>query len=184
MENGKIRLSLIQREDLEGIIRWNTAMSADDLLQWTGPAFRYPLTLPQIENEFLNDRDPQGADHRVYKVQLLPSCKRVGIIELKDADKENKIGKVCRFLIGEEKNRGKGLGHMILQEIFRIGFEDRNYETIMLGVFDFNQGAIHCYEHVGFAKETFLKNARKSSTGYWNLYEMEISKQKWLGMKV
>ena len=92
------------------------------------------------------------ADHRVYKAQLVSSGEMIGIVELKDADKENKIGKVCRFLIGEEKNSRKGFGHMILQEILRIGFEDRNYETITLGVFDFNPYAVRCYEKSGFAK--------------------------------
>ena len=133
------------------------------------------------------DKEPKPENIRDTIVTKSPEIKidaKTISAEVLNGSGENKIGKVCRFLIGEEKNRGKGFGHMILQEILRIGFEDRNYETIMLGVFDFNQGAIHCYEHVGFARETFLKNARKSSTGCWNLYEMGISKQKWLGMKV
>lgn len=79
----------------------------------------------------------------------------------------------------EKKIIGKGIGTKVLKEAIRIGFEDMKFQKITLGVFDFNHSAIKCYENAGFTKEKFLENVRKSSTGYWNLYEMEISKVEW-----
>lgn len=58
----------------------------------------------------------------------------------------------------------------------KIGFEELNYNTISLGVFDFNRAAIACYENVGFKKVKLIEKAREVSTGYWNLYEMNITK--------
>ncbi|MCQ1529922.1 GNAT family N-acetyltransferase [Lutispora saccharofermentans] len=174
-----IKLDLFEKEDLKRIIEWNANKSADDLLQWAGPMYNYPLTLVQVENYFLNEVEKDNSNIFVYKIQLINTGEIIGTIELREVDENNKIGKICRFLIGEENIRGRGVGTEVLKEILRIGFEDLKFEKITLGVFDFNQSAIKCYENAGFTKVKFTENARKSSNGYWNLYEMIISKDEW-----
>ncbi|MBC2578762.1 GNAT family N-acetyltransferase [Clostridium sp. DJ247] len=77
----------------------------------------------------------------------------------------------------EMELRGKGIGTKVLKEALRIGFEDFRFEKITLGVYDFNDSAIKCYENAGFTKEKFIENVSKSSTGHWNLYEMANSKK-------
>lgn len=176
-----IRLSLIEKEDLKRIIEWNEHKSADYLLQWAGPMFDHPLTLEQVENYFLNDVKKDKSNIYVYKIQLPEIDEIIGTVELRQIDENNRVGKVCRFLIGDEDARGRGIGTEVLKEILRIGFEDLKFELITLGVFDFNQRAIKCYENAGFTKSRFIEEARKSSNGYWNLYEMAISKDIWEG---
>ncbi|MFZ5966223.1 MAG: GNAT family N-acetyltransferase [Bacillota bacterium] len=174
-----IKLDLLEKEDLKKIIEWNTNKSADDLLLWAGPIYNYPLTLAQVESYFLNEVKKDNSNIFVYKIRLVNTDQVIGTVELREMDKNNKIGRIGRFLIGEEKNRGKGIGKKVLKEVLRIGFEDMKFEKITLGVFDFNQSAIKCYESAGFSKERLLENARKSSTDYWNLYEMAISRVEW-----
>ncbi|HEY8890320.1 MAG TPA: GNAT family protein [Clostridium sp.] len=170
-----LKLEYLQKEDLKKIVEWNVKKSADYLLQWSGPAYSYPLTIEQVEDYFISN----NSNIFVYKILSIDTDEFIGTIELCETDKSNKIGRVCRFLIGEENYRGKGIGTEVLKEILRIGFKDFKFEKITLGVFDFNYGAIKCYENAGFMKEKFLENSRKSSTGYWNLYEMSISKTEW-----
>lgn len=110
---------------------------------------------------------------------LIDTNEIIGTIELRETDKDNRIGRVCRFLIGEEDFRGKGIGKRVLKEILKIGFLDLNFKNVTLRVFDFNSGAIKCYENSGLVKVGFSENARKASTGYWNLYEMSISRIEW-----
>jgi len=172
-----IKLSLIEKEDLIKIVEWNANKSADDLLQWAGPVFSYPLTLGQVENYYLNEAKRENPNVLIYKIILTETEEIIGTIEVRDIDEEKKIGRVGRFLIGSEDIRGKGIGTKALKEAVRIGFEDLKFNKITLGVFDFNESAIRCYEKVGFVKVKFTKNARKSSNGYWNLYEMAISKE-------
>jgi len=174
-----IKLDSFEKEDLRKIIEWNVNKSADDLLQWAGPKYKYPLSLVQVENYFLNEVKKDNSNIFVYKIRLINTGEIIGTVELREIDENNKIGKVCRFLIGEENIRGRGIGAEVLKEILRIAFEDLKFEKITLGVFDFNQIAIKCYENVGFTKVKFTKNVRKSSDGYWNLYEMAISKYEW-----
>lgn len=175
-----INLDLLEKKNFKKIIKWNVNKSADDLLQWAGPVYNYPLTLAQVEYYFLNEVKKDNSNIFVYQIRLINTDQIIGTVELREISKNNKVGKICRLLIGENYNRGKGIGTEVLKEVLRIGFEDMRFQKITLGVFDFNHSAIKCYENIGFTKEKFLENVRKSSTGYWNLYEMEISKTKWL----
>lgn len=171
-----IKLELLKKDDLEKIIEWNINKDADYLLQWAGPKFSYPLTLAQVENYFFYEVKKENSNIFVYRIRFVNTAEVIGTIELREIDKNNKVGRVCRFLIGKENVRGKGIGTKVLKEVLRIGFEDLKFEKITLGVFDFNHNAIKCYENAGFVKNKFLENVRKSATGYWNLYEMVISK--------
>lgn len=177
-----IKLDLLKKEDLQNIIRWNSNRSEDYLLQWAGPNFKYPLTITQIENYFLNEVEKENSNIFVYKILITKTREMVGTVELREIDKDNKIGRICRFLIGEENNRGRSIGTLALNQVVKIGFEDMKFEKVTLGVFDFNYGAIKCYEKAGFVKEVFVENIRESSAGGWNLCEMGISKTKWLKM--
>jgi RimJ/RimL family protein N-acetyltransferase len=174
-----VRLECLEKEDLTKIVEWNANKSSDYLLQWAGPLYSYPITHKKVEDYFYNYVEKGDSNIFVYKIRLCNTDDFIGTIELREIDKDNRIGRVCRFLIGEDRFRGKGIGAQVLQEILKIGFIDLKFENITLGVFDFNNGAIKCYENAGFVKEKFLKNIRESSTGYWNSYEMSISKMKW-----
>lgn len=174
-----IKLGLLEKEELIKIIEWNENKSSDDLLQWAGPMYSYPLTLEQLDNYFLSEVKKDNSNIFVYKIIEDDTNEIIGTVELRETDKDKRIGRVCRFLIGKEGNRGRGIGTKVLKEVLRIGFEDIKFEKITLGVFDFNDNAIRCYENAGFTKEGFKENARKSSNGYWSLCEMAISKDKW-----
>ena len=174
-----IKLSSLEKEDLIKIVEWNINKSADSLLQWAGPAYTYPLTLGQVEDYFLNDVKKDKSNIFVYKILLTETDEMIGTVELREIDESNKIGRVCRFLIGEEMFRGKGIGILSFNEVLRMGFQDLGFKKITLGVFDFNLRAIRCYKNAGFITEKIIENARKATNGYWNLCEMSISKVEW-----
>lgn len=174
-----VKLESLEKQDLGKIVEWNSDKSAEFLLQWAGPMYIYPLTIKQVEDYFYNEVKKDDSNIFAYKIRLNDSDKIIGTIELREVDKENKIGMVCRFLIGEEDFRNKGIGAHALKEILEIGFNDLKFEKIALRVFDFNHSAIKCYEKAGFVKEKFLEKARKTANAYWNLYEMSISKDEW-----
>jgi hypothetical protein len=49
-----IKLELIEKKDLNTVLEWNAEKSADDLIQWAGPLYDYPLNIEQLENYFLD----------------------------------------------------------------------------------------------------------------------------------
>ncbi|KNF07245.1 acetyltransferase [Gottschalkia purinilytica] len=174
-----IKLQYLEEKDFRKIVEWNGNKTSDYLLQWAGPVYTYPLTEDQIREYFYNKVKKENSDIFVYKIILADTNETIGTVELCIEDKVNMVGKIGRFLIGEENVRGRGIGKLVLEELLRIGFTKFKLEKIILKVFDFNSGAIKCYEGVGFVKENLIKNARKVENGYWNLYEMSISKYNW-----
>lgn len=172
-----LNINLLERIDLNKIIEWNINKSSDFLLQWAGTLYDYPLTLEQVE-DYLDTINKDRSNVNIYKIHN-NTGEIIGTIELREIEESNKTGRVCRFLIGDERYRGKGIGREVLKEIIRIGFEDFNFKKITLGVFDCNHDAIKCYENVGFKKVEFLENARKLSYGYCSVYEMAILKEEW-----
>ena len=169
-----IRIELIEEEDFNKVIKWNLDKTSDFLLQWAGNSYKYPLTLEQIRNNYYTN--VKNSVHNIYKIISNSSNEIIGTIELVERDKINRIGRVSRFLIGEEKYRGNGIGTEVLKKVVKIGFEEFRFKEITLGVFECNLAAIKCYEKTGFKKEKFIEKAKKSSLGYWNLYEMKISR--------
>ena len=174
-----IRLEYITRDDFIKVLDWNKNTMPEFLLQWAGPMFEYPLTEEQLDTYFSRGVNEQDSDTFVYKIVETENNQCVGMIELGEIDIRNKSGRVGRFLIGEQDFRGRGTGQLVLKTIIGIGFEKLGLHRISLGVFDFNQLAIRCYEKVGFVKEGLLRDSRKVGNSYWSLYEMSILEEEW-----
>ena len=174
-----IRLEYMTRDDFVKVLDWNKNTTPEFLLQWAGPMFEYPLTEEQLGTYFSRGVNEQESDTFVYKIVEAEINQCVGMIELGKIDRRNKSGRVGRFLIGEQDFRGRGIGQLVLQTIIGIGFEEFGLHRISLGVFDFNQPAIRCYEKVGFVKEGLLRDSRKVGYCYWSLYEMSILEEEW-----
>lgn len=174
-----IKIDKFRMADIDKVLSWNEGGTSDDLLKWAGSRFKHPLDRNQIE-QFLENEVCKGERNIfIYKIILEDSNDIIGTMQLKIVDKENKVGWISRVLIGEENDRGKGYGRIAVEQLLEFAFEKLNLKTIGLGVFDFNYPAIKCYEKVGFNKVKFIDNARKYSRGYWNLYEMYITKMQW-----
>ena len=174
-----IKIEPLQKEDFKKILLWNEGKSAEFLLQWSGPFYKYPLTEEQLEKYYDDYISKETDTLFVYKIIDVETKEMLGTIELDVKDKINKIGRVARFLIGESC-RGKGIGKEALSEVVSFGFEKLNLNKITLGVYDFNTNAINCYKKVGFIIEELKENYRTINNCNWNLYDMAITKEIWV----
>ena len=80
----------------------------------------------------------------------------VGCIFIRDIDFENKTGEYGIF-IGEDKYRGKGIGHKASLLLIQYAFSELKLNTLMLRVKKTNIKAIETYEKLGF-KEKNIEN--------------------------
>ena len=78
--------------------------------------------------------------------------------------------------IYEAKDFGEYLVHELLAVLF---FEIICKKTVELNVFDFNTGAIKCYEKVGFEINPDKKLSFSFYGKKWNTINMVISKESW-----
>lgn len=170
-----LELALLELGDYSTIVEWNKGRDADFLYQWAGPGYEFPITETKIAQRIANGANSEGADTYIYKIVSRSTNEMIGTIELFRINREKKTATIGRFIINE-KSRGKGLGKYALKVLVDKGFKEFGLEELSLRVFDFNEGAIKCYEKVGFTKSDFKENVRQTGQGSWGVYEMIIKR--------
>lgn len=84
------------------------------------------------------------------------------------ADKTGWIG-IC---IGEKDYRGKGVGYEVMQQLEKI-CGDMGLKRLELGVFAYNETAIHFYENLGYQLFHTVKNFTYYNGDWHDDYRME-----------
>ena len=133
-----ISLENFSENDFEKLISW--IKSEEELIQFAGSIFNFPLTKEQLEKYI---KIPE-----VNAYKLIYNNIHIGNAEINFT--KNNPPKLCRILIGDKNFRGKGLCQQIVNELLNICKEKFNSNVVELNVFDWNEGAIRCYEKVGF----------------------------------
>ncbi|OPH57833.1 aminoglycoside adenylyltransferase [Paenibacillus ferrarius] len=172
-----ITLQYFEPSDFQELISW----SGDEafLLQWAGTQFKFPLSEDQLLEYLKDSNDMNTSNKLIYKAVDLETNQTIGHISIGGIDRQNRSGRVGKVLVGNQSVRGKGYGKQMIQQILKIGFEDLKLHRISLGVFEFNESALLCYEKSGFIKEGLVRDARRYKDSYWNLIEMGILEDEW-----
>ncbi len=156
-----ITLMPISKHEYQNLVDWNKGKDEDYLYQWAGhKVYLFPLTVEQI---LVHD---QAHDSQIYMIYL--DEKAVGSVELDNIDEEQSSAKVCRFILSDEV-QNKGVGTLVLTKLSDMAFHEMNLDSLTLGVFCFNIGAMRCYEKCGFLVKTYLENDDPK----WNAFIME-----------
>ncbi|MEK6492727.1 GNAT family protein [Myroides odoratimimus] len=135
-----IVLKPFTKTDIQLIIDWN--FTKEELLQFGGTAFTYPLTEDQVlafmkvENSLF------------FKAIDSDNETTIGVGEI--VLMENNTTKLARIVVGDRNNRGKGYGQRMMQAFVDYCLNDIQSDSVILNVFDWNIGAIKCYEKIGF----------------------------------
>ena len=164
-----IKLEKFTEQDFERLINW--IENEEILVQFSGGIFKFPLTKEQL-NEYLYSENIIS-----FKIINLETNEVIGHSEIYKSEK-NEV-KLCRILIGEENQRGKGFGKKIINELVKYSFEKLNAEKVELNVYDWNKYAIVCYEKSGFEinPNKFSEIAVKGNK--WISLNMILNKSKW-----
>ena len=133
------------------------------LAQFAGPIFHYPLTEEQL---YVYLAEPQ---RRAFTV--LYQQRPVGHAEVMLS--EDGVAKLCRLLIGEPEDRGKGLGEQMVRALIKLCWRKYNVREIELNVYDWNAGAIRCYEKVGFV-QTSVNPSAQTDDKVWTVINMRL----------
>ncbi|RYZ21791.1 MAG: N-acetyltransferase [Chitinophagaceae bacterium] len=172
-----IRLEFFTRDDFQQLIGW--IHNEHLLTNWAGSLFRFPLTEDSLEWYLRDTNDLAESDALVYKVVDTVSNKTVGHVSLGSISRKNRSGRISRVLVGDAAQKGRGLCTAMITELLRIGFEELKLHRISLGVYDFNHGAIRCYEKCGFVREGVQRDVLRYDDHYWSLLEMSILEDEW-----
>lgn len=161
-----IKLELFEESDFSRLIHWVDSKKL--MYIFSAERFNYPLNHQQLI-EYINTKDRVS-----YKVIDVISNEVIGHADFSKINNKSKSARICSVLIGDKKNRSKGYGSLIINELVRIGFSEMKLHRIDLAVFDFNKQAIKCYENCGFEIEGLFKENIKFEDEYWSTYNMSI----------
>ncbi len=171
-----IELVPFEESHFDLLIQWSP--SAEFLLQWAGPGLDFPLTREQLAGEFAGAARPPRARHP-FAARATDSGRIVGHGEIGFVDRRNRSARLRRILIGPAELRGKGHGEALVRALVRFAFEELDLHRLELGVFDFNQAAIRCYERVGFVREGTLRESRRRGDEWWSSCVMGLLRDEW-----
>lgn len=169
-----IELEPFESSDIDRLISW--IPTAEFLMQWAGPVFHFPLEKSELEAHMAGAR---SGTRRIYRCVDRASRSTIGHAELGDIDYRNSTARISRVLIGPPEARGKGMGSSIMHAVLGVAFGELGLHRIELGVYDFNQGAIRCYEKVGFQLEGIRRHAARVGETCWNSCVMGILRHEW-----
>lgn len=134
-----IELKPFTENDFETFKSW--IHSEEELFQFAGPIFDFPLTDDQLRN-YINMKDKKP-----FKVILRSTNETIGHCEL---NFENGNNRLSRILIGNREMRGKRIGEQVVRKMVILMFENKEINEVDLNTFQWNKPAIKCYEKVGF----------------------------------
>ena len=160
-----IALQPFTESDFDTLKGW--VKDADALFQFAGPIFQYPLTDEQLQAYI------QMLDKKPLKVVLLATGQTIGHCEL---NFENGQRRLSRILVGDQSMRGKRIGEQMVRQMAEMLFQDSNVQEIDLNTFDWNIGAIKCYEKVGFRIDHSQTAPMSIKGTVWTKVNMRLSR--------
>jgi len=151
--------------DAPALLRW--AASADELLQWAGPHFSFPLDEDQLRTY------AEGASATRHLISgVHESGEIVAHAELNLLPR-HRLGQVRRVAVAPQA-RGQGIGRELVTRLVQMGFDELGLHRIELVVFSLNGPARRCYEAIGFKEEGRAREARMTVNGYQDLTYMAL----------
>jgi RimJ/RimL family protein N-acetyltransferase len=163
-----IQLEPFTIADFGRLISW--IENKEELVQFAGPVFKFPLNEKQLE-KYIEDKN-----RFAFKVVETNSEQIIGHCEIYLTEQ---TAKLCRILIGEKSFRSKGLGLQIVNNLLEISFANFNKSSVELNVYDWNVGAIKCYEKAGFVINKDIVKTIEVNGNTWTSINMTINKTTW-----
>lgn len=176
MKRMKITLQPFTESDIDRLIGW--IPTAEFLLQWGGAGYTFPLDRKQVLF-YLAKSMQTPPDRLIYKAVNENGGEVVGHGEILAIDTHHRSATLGRILVGSPQARDHGVGQQLVRGLVRICFEELKLHRVALRVYDFNLGAIRCYEKAGFKREGLHRDIHRIGDQYWSVYTMSILEDEW-----
>lgn len=150
MEDGRIYLRLMTREDTDNIIKWR---NNDEVRS----QFIYQKLFTRESHEKWIETMVETGKVVQMIIVLNEGDRPIGSVYVRDIDMEHKKAEYGVF-IGEMDCLGKGYGTEAAELMREYAFAFLGLHKLMLRVYADNERAIKSYEKAGFIREAYLKD--------------------------
>ena len=171
-----IKLEYFGKTDFAQLMGW--VNSEEALMNWSGSLFSFPLTQESMDWYIEDVNDAANSDVFIYKVVEVETGIIVGHISLGGISKKNRSGRISRVLV-DPAYQGKGYCSQMVKAVLKIAFEDLQLHRVCLGVYDFNEAAIRCYQKAGMVIEGTNRDCLLFNGKWWSLVEMSMLEEEW-----
>lgn len=159
------RLEEFTKSDITTLLTWLENTDNKFLYQFGGPRYSYPLDEKQLTDNF------DMKDYQLLK--FVDGDKVIGHCQFMRINPEKSNASIGRLLINPDF-RNMGYGQKMIKEMISYAKDELKLSKLLLRVFDFNIGAIKCYERVGFRKCGTESNFIESFSEEWQTISMEL----------
>jgi RimJ/RimL family protein N-acetyltransferase len=174
----RVMLRALEERDLDLI--WEAYKDFD--LELTTSGDSPPVSDHQVKAFWLERIDRPAADMRYFAIEPLPGQKGAGqfagMCNLQGIDYRNRLAEVAVWLASPDL-RGLGYGTNAVRALLPYAFDVARLDKLYLGVYDFNEGGLRCYERLGFRYEGHLRQQIHYQGRYWDEWAMRILRSEW-----
>jgi len=172
-----IRLRHVEEKDLELLVKWRNDPENN---KWF---FNIRPLAMETQKQWLEKVSADNS-RKFFIIEVLSeNFRQVGTIGLYDIDYDHKCAEFGNFLIGEEKDRGKGYTKEAFRLLVDHAFFDLGLNKLYLYVFTHNHVARVFYWKNGFIKEGILRNAKFKNGRYMDVTIMGLLKYDYMEAK-
>ena len=159
-------LRTYKEDDAEKILNW--IKNEREFRLWSADRYdNYPATPQDINRNYFTSKQTTN----FYPFTLEEDGKIIGHLILRNPGDNKEVIRMG-FIIVDNSIRGKGYGKALINAAIEYAKETLGAKEINLGVFVNNDGALHCYESVGFKITEIEKNAYQFHDEQWDCAEM------------
>ncbi|MDE0538198.1 MAG: GNAT family protein [Rhodospirillales bacterium] len=170
----QIELQAFEARDFDRLIGWISA--PDDLHQWAGLIFEFPLTSEQLQTHL---ETAEKMHRRLYKAVDVESGEAVGHAELSHIW-HGLSGRVSRMIVGDPAQRGRGIGTQMTKRVVELGFDEFEFDRMDIGAIATNEVAVTCYRNAGFRSVGIWRDAMTLPNGNIDVHWLTIFRSHWV----
>jgi len=175
-QDQKVRLCADDPETLaQAFSRWERndelwlMLDSDPVVMWSAKKIKEWNEKGEIENP------PKEA---FFTIHALPEDKLIGFVSL-NSILWNQGDCWVAIGLGERDYWGKGYGTEAMNLTLQYAFSELNLRRVTLGVFEYNQRAVHSYEKAGFRLEGRMRGMLQRQGRRYDLLFMGILQDEW-----
>lgn len=164
----------LERGDVPAINRWR---SDRGLISCLGAPYRF--IGPEVDERWFDAYlSGRASTVRCAVADSSEPGRILGLVTLASIDWSARSAEL-HIMVGEEADRGRGLGTFAVSEMLRHAFRDLGLHRVELDALAGNDRAVHVYEKCGFRAEGVRREAAFKDGRWTDLCHMAVLDREW-----